>query len=304
LVDFQFHNLASLTFPAAPGGSTWDAIFCRNVLIYFSRETVREIISHFYERLSPNGYLFLGSSESLLDLAEGFDVLNEEKAFVYRKTGNLLQTKTPVIAVQKPKTVQGKLTPSSAPASAPIASSLDLKPSLQDTMRKLKQGNTDDAFKILFSLTRSHPEAIEPYLLLGQVAIERGALEEAWSWYLAASEIQPLSIEARFFLAVTLHQLGHNREAAEELRRVLFLDKTFFLGYYYLGVISQCLGDLETALRSFRNAIRTCELASDAKDCQDLIMKAGVSRDTVSAASAAALRQMGQDDDSNGTDNR
>ncbi len=40
-------------------------IMCRNVMIYFNRETQRKLINRFYEMLEPGGYLFIGHSESI-----------------------------------------------------------------------------------------------------------------------------------------------------------------------------------------------------------------------------------------------
>ena len=42
-----------------------DAIFCRNVMIYFNKKTQYEILKRFAAVLAPNGLLFIGHSESL-----------------------------------------------------------------------------------------------------------------------------------------------------------------------------------------------------------------------------------------------
>jgi chemotaxis protein methyltransferase CheR len=43
----------------------FDAIFCRNVIIYFDRDTQRALFERMLQRLSPSGLLFVGHSESL-----------------------------------------------------------------------------------------------------------------------------------------------------------------------------------------------------------------------------------------------
>jgi chemotaxis protein methyltransferase CheR len=62
-----------------------DAIFCRNVLIYFDVKSRKKIIESFYERLGPGGYLLLGHSESLLNLTTAFELVHLREDLVYRK---------------------------------------------------------------------------------------------------------------------------------------------------------------------------------------------------------------------------
>lgn len=62
-----------------------DAIFCRNVLIYFDARARRSAIEVLYERLSPGGVLLLGHSESLLNVSTAFELLHLRDDLVYRK---------------------------------------------------------------------------------------------------------------------------------------------------------------------------------------------------------------------------
>ncbi|WP_404338835.1 CheR family methyltransferase [Pseudoalteromonas mariniglutinosa] len=63
----------------------FDIIFCRNVLIYFAPEVKAKIISQFAQALNPKGYLFLGASESMAGLSDGFDMVRCNPGIIYQK---------------------------------------------------------------------------------------------------------------------------------------------------------------------------------------------------------------------------
>ena len=62
-----------------------DVIFCRNVLIYFADETIRDVARLFADGLREDGYLFLGAAESLTRLETDFELTEIGGAFVYVK---------------------------------------------------------------------------------------------------------------------------------------------------------------------------------------------------------------------------
>jgi len=62
-----------------------DAVFCRNVLIYFDSHSRRKAIDQFHERLYPGGVLLLGHSESLVNLSTAFELYHLKGDLVYRK---------------------------------------------------------------------------------------------------------------------------------------------------------------------------------------------------------------------------
>ena len=66
--------------------ATASVIFCRNVFIYFSRDSIRKAAGLFARLMTKPGYLFIGASESLLRLTADFDFQEIGGAFVYVRT--------------------------------------------------------------------------------------------------------------------------------------------------------------------------------------------------------------------------
>jgi len=75
---FASHNLLR-----DPPFSRLDLISCRNVLIYLNREAQLRVLEKFHAALNPDGFLFLGSSESA-DAASEFFVPFDKKNRIYR----------------------------------------------------------------------------------------------------------------------------------------------------------------------------------------------------------------------------
>ena len=61
-------------------------IFCRNVFIYFSADSIRRTVEIFARQMAGDGHLFVGSSESLLKITDRFELREIEDAFVYVRT--------------------------------------------------------------------------------------------------------------------------------------------------------------------------------------------------------------------------
>lgn len=80
-VQFQQVNLIAPTWPLS---GPFDAIFCRNVVIYFDRETQDRLFRRFATLLKPDGLLFLGHSESISWLGDLFEPIGQT---VYRLRG-------------------------------------------------------------------------------------------------------------------------------------------------------------------------------------------------------------------------
>jgi chemotaxis protein methyltransferase CheR len=83
LVEFRRLNLtAPLTdLP------TFDAIFCRNLLIYFDLDTRQRVCRGLHGLMNDGGWLVLGAAENLYGVSDQFETLRLGDALVYRKAG-------------------------------------------------------------------------------------------------------------------------------------------------------------------------------------------------------------------------
>jgi len=81
MVSFRHDNLK---LPAQTV-QTFDIIFLRNVMIYFSESLKRELLTRMAKLLSPGGYLFLGTGETTSGYTPLFEMVEFGKAIYYRK---------------------------------------------------------------------------------------------------------------------------------------------------------------------------------------------------------------------------
>jgi chemotaxis methyl-accepting protein methylase len=80
LVRFEKRDLLAHPPPAGPH----HLIFCRNVLIYFDRETQERLFEGFHRALAPGGFLVLGKVETLLGAARTRFVVVDARERIYR----------------------------------------------------------------------------------------------------------------------------------------------------------------------------------------------------------------------------
>ncbi len=83
-VRFDCRNLAD------PGSDIWqpgayDAIFCRNVIMYFTPEVQQAVVGRIARSLAPGGFLFLGHAETLRGLSQDFHLVHTHGTFYYQR---------------------------------------------------------------------------------------------------------------------------------------------------------------------------------------------------------------------------
>src|SRR3984893_8873739 len=108
-VTFEAKNRA-VDYPELWPPATYDAIFCRNVTMYFAPEQMRAAIARIAQSLAPGGFLFLGHAETPLRVSDAFHLRHTHETFYYeRKESTEAACRPPF-----------RLAPAAVPGSAPI----------------------------------------------------------------------------------------------------------------------------------------------------------------------------------------
>jgi len=246
---FRPHNLVGPAWPVPPPGG-WDAVFCRNVIIYFDTPTTRRVLARFLQCLAPGGWLFLGYSESLFRLFDGFELTEVAGAFVYRKPLRPAEARpAPVVhlfpvAAREP---DGPTGPSGAEPPAPQE--------VQDEAAALiGQGRFAEARNRLEGQLALR-EDLGLRLTLANLCGVLKDPQRARASYQAALAAEPLSAEAHLFFGLHLLDGGDPDAAARELSRALFLDPDLALAHYFLGRCREAQRDAFRARLCYKNAV-------------------------------------------------
>lgn len=273
ITAIRAHNLVSAVFPR-PADGGWDIIFCRNVIIYFDTPTTQQVLTQFHNALAPGAYLFLGYSESLFRLFEGFELTEVAGAFVYRRPEAVRTppppqrprpvplSPPPVTHVNVRRAEPAPAPPAGRPAarrppSVPGPGSPPLAPQefLDGAVALFAEGRFGAARELLERLLERAGEDLAVRLTLANLYGILRQTDRARRSYVAALEIEPLSAEAHLFYGIHLIASGDADGAALELSRALFLDPDLTLAHYYLGRCREAQKDLARARLAYRNAL-------------------------------------------------
>lgn len=85
-IEYRRHNLANDDYPG-PSTPHWglDLIFCRNVLIYFTDETIEDVARRLFDSLCPGGYLVTAPTDPDLTSFAPYEKLANAPGFIYRR---------------------------------------------------------------------------------------------------------------------------------------------------------------------------------------------------------------------------
>lgn len=267
LVDFSYMNLQSLTPPAA----SFDAIFCRNVLIYFKSDTTKMVVEMFANVLDTDGYLYLGHAETLVNVSSRFERKIHAGSFYYRKkSAAAAEAAKPAGAVPPPH-LQSTCTAEKPSVLSPVPSNRfsgklaePVNPDALfkqglDLLHREKYGEAAAVIKELLKVQPLHTGAI---LANGQIRLAEGRCAEALDCCNRALTVNDL-LPGGYFLRGFVCEVDERVAAAfEEYRKAVLLKIDFIMPHYQLAKLSFRTGDVKTAVRELKNSVRLLEKAA------------------------------------------
>ncbi|NBD10689.1 MULTISPECIES: CheR family methyltransferase [Corallococcus] len=269
-VDFRRHNLATDAVPSLG----FHAIFCRNVLIYFTPELVRAVLSRLVAALAPGGLLFVSPAEVPLTNGLGLESLDADG--------------TPVLRVPLEPWASASVEPVAAPARrdtpGPFAALRRHTPVPGSVMRLEPRRPTPPPMPALLPRPSAASAQVEPRAtearragtsaaVAPRLGDERGALtraleaaqaghfEEAEA--LAREAARALSPEAYLLLAMVAESRGDLDAAVEAVRKALYLEPQLALGHATLVALYSRLDRREDAEHARQNALRALDGLDD-----------------------------------------
>ena len=220
-----------------------DVIFCRNVLIYLTREHVAKMETTLFDSLTPNGWLVLGQSEAIHTQRERWITHIYPGAIAYQKTQKA-----------QPQPITRRYKP---PISNETAEANDSYPpqALYDAaVDAVRAEQPAEAERLLAELLAEQPQDVRAHTLLAYIFANRQAVPEAHAHLNAALKNNAMFGDA-YYLRATLHlETGEQSAAEEDLRAALYCQRNHPLATFMLGNVYAQHGDVDRATRTWEIA--------------------------------------------------
>jgi len=215
MVTFAYLNLVEAVYPSLANiTNAMDLIFCRNVLMYFSRDQLIKVVANFHRSLVADGRLIVSATEGARDLFTLFEPGGVPGVALYRKLAP-----APAVAALAPPPVRDPV-PLPQPSAPPAKTVRTPSDHAAAARRLANEGNLAEAL----------------------AACDRA---------LAADK---LVAAHHYLRGVILQEQNATGGAVEALRRALYLDHDFVLAHVTLGHLLLRQDRLADAARCFTNA--------------------------------------------------
>jgi chemotaxis protein methyltransferase WspC len=223
-VRFLQGNVLNEGFPADQ--APYDAIFCRNLLIYFDGADQDRTIARLSRMLTDNGLLFVGPAESNMLVDHDFVSAKVPFAFAFRKKPRESAPRhgkpqlPQLTAAHSAEWRSGVAAPTQAAAFAldfePMhlpGLTMDAPDLMEEAVALANQGRLSDAQILCEEQMRQHGPSASLFHLMGLISSASGQLGDADRYYRKALYLDKNHHESLMHLALLLEQQGDERGA-------------------------------------------------------------------------------------------
>jgi chemotaxis protein methyltransferase CheR len=238
MVSFRLMNLADPASAMWPAPGSFDIVFCRNVLIYWTGDVQRLIAEALCQRVAPGGWLVVSPAEAVAEWYRPLQPHNFQNAIFFRQAAPGDKAARPAKTTALPPRTPAQARAPRLPAKAPRAQPLS-------PLSGAQNGGAQNDGTPIAGTHIAGAQAFADQGLLGQAR----AASEA----LIASDA--LHGDAYLLLASICEELGDLPAAFEAARRAVYLMSDSALAHFRLGAVLRAMGSAAQAQRSFMTVL-------------------------------------------------
>ncbi len=274
-VKFAYLNLAENVYPSAANNTDrLDAIFCRNVLMYFSPDQARSVVRRFRAAIHENGLLLVNPAETSAALFADFSLVHYPGASFYQhhkqpangvapasvgetfKSPLRTRTLTGVSSGKIANNVTDKVAKKAAikPAAKrtaqrqPLLSGISASSTVPREAAATKLADITKPAQTTGTM-RSSNESAASFARRARAAADEGNLDQAASLCEHAIALEKLEPAFHYLLATIEQERGRIATAVQALQRTLYLNHEFVLAHFALANLRLIEGRRKDAAR-------------------------------------------------------
>jgi chemotaxis protein methyltransferase CheR len=283
-VEFEERNLTREE-PGLWGLQTYDAIFCRNVIMYLTAEATRALLVRIHSALAIGGYLFLGHAETLRGLSVRFHLCHSHGTFYYQRCAPEEEMRRPHFGRQEVARRSSTSVPvatralsalvheadswvdtirrsserierlaAGAASSAQVAVRAPVTWDLTSALELLQRERFGEALDFMHGLPSESDADPEVLLLRGVLLSQNARYDSAESVCRRLLAIDELNAGAHYLLAICREGAGDSKGAVDQDQMAVYLDGSFAMPRLHLGLMARRQGELEMAFRELTQA--------------------------------------------------
>jgi len=270
----------------------FDAVFCRNVTMYFAVVVTRSVIARITQSLIPGGYLFLGHAETLRAISQEFHLRHTHETFYYQRRQAYERADTSISSlppvgndsIRRPimelveadaswfetirraserianltqeKDGTAKIAPGNIDRHTP--NSQERKPPCWDravAIELLRKERFSEAMELLRALPAESETDPDTQLLMAVLLTNGGDLAEAEKVCRNVLNLDELNAGAHYLMALCREHANDLDGAVRHDQASTYLDAEFAMPHLHLGLIAKRSADVETARRELTRAL-------------------------------------------------